>query len=136
MLTLLAAMTRDGTLLPTTELLDAPIERDGWRPRNYDGRYWGTITVRRAIEASRNIPAILLAERVGADGLQDFYERAGLSRATAWPSASLGAFPGTAVELAGAYTARVEAGSLASGVYLVRLDAAGQALTHRMTVVR
>ncbi|MBC14340.1 MAG: hypothetical protein CMM85_15410 [Rhodothermaceae bacterium] len=40
------------------------------------------------------------------------------------------------VRPAGAHTARVEAGSLASGVYLVRLDAAGQALTHRMTVVR
>ena len=40
------------------------------------------------------------------------------------------------VRPAGAHTARVEAGPLASGVYLVRLDAEGQALTHRMTVVR
>ena len=40
------------------------------------------------------------------------------------------------VRPAGAHTARVEAGPLASGVYLVRLDTEGQALTHRMTVVR
>ncbi len=103
-LTLLAAMTRDGRLLPTSTLNDAPIERNGWRPRNYDGRYQGRVTVRRAIESSRNIPAVLLAERVGPEGLQQFYTRVGLSEATAWPSAALGAFPGTTLEIAGAYT--------------------------------
>lgn len=103
-LTLLAAMTRDGRLLPTSTLIDAPIERNGWRPRNYDGRYQGKVTVRRAIETSRNIPAVRLAERVGAEGLQHFYTRVGLSQATAWPSAALGAFPGTTMEIAGAYT--------------------------------
>ncbi len=103
-LTLLAAMTRDGRLLPTSTLNDAPIERNGWRPRNYDGRYQGRVTVRRAIESSRNIPAVLLAERVGPEALQLFYQRVGLSKATAWPSAALGAFPGTTLEIAGAYT--------------------------------
>jgi penicillin-binding protein 1B len=103
-LTLLAAMTHDGRLLPTSPLNDAPIERNGWRPRNYDGRYQGRVTVRHAIESSRNIPAVLLAERVGPEGLQQFYQRVGLSQATAWPSAALGAFPGTTLEIAGAYT--------------------------------
>jgi len=40
------------------------------------------------------------------------------------------------VQPAGAHTARVDASRLASGVYLVRLDAAGQTLTHQLTVVR
>jgi penicillin-binding protein 1B len=105
----LAAMQADASLNGASLLDDAPISRsfDGqtWRPQNYDGRYLGPVTLREAIEQSRNIPAVLLAERVGRTSLREFLERAGLSRATALPSAALGAFPTNVVELAGAYAA-------------------------------
>jgi penicillin-binding protein 1B len=105
--TLLAGLDA-GLFTPATRLDDRPITRtfDGttWTPRNYDGRFVGDITVRRAIETSRNIPAVLMAEQVGPVRLQRFARGAGLSEATNLPSAALGGYPVTPLELAGAYT--------------------------------
>lgn len=106
-LTLLAAL--DGRVVTLSEvLLDAPITRKAgsrtWTPRNYGGGYVGPVTVRRAVELSRNVPAVLLSERVGLERLQRVWKELGLSGATAWPSAALGAFEVSPLELAGAYT--------------------------------
>jgi penicillin-binding protein 1B len=106
-LTMLKAF-EDGKVTPATRLDDSPITRriDGttWTPRNSDGRFLGEVTVRQAIEGSRNIPAVLLAEEVGATRLQRFYRDAGLAHATHLPSAALGSFAVTPMELVGAYT--------------------------------
>jgi len=105
--TLLAGLDA-GRFTPATVLDDHPITRrydaTTWTPRNYDGRFVGEITVRRAIETSRNVPAVHMAESVGPARLQRFVRRAGLSRATHLPSAALGGYPVTPLELAGAYT--------------------------------
>lgn len=107
-LTMLAAFDGDDRLSPAEILIDEPIERvaDGktWRPANYDGQYVGEITLRDAIAHSRNIPAVLLAERVGMSELQSRLQKLGLDGATRLPSAALGAFEATPIELAGAYT--------------------------------
>jgi len=106
-LTLLAGVELD-LFTPATVFDDQPLTRtfDGtrWTPRNYDGRFVGEITARRAIETSRNIPAVLMAEKVGATRLQRFYTEAGLPDATQLPSAALGGFLVTPLELAGSYT--------------------------------
>ncbi|MEZ4323052.1 MAG: transglycosylase domain-containing protein [Myxococcota bacterium] len=108
-LTLLAAFDRDSSLTPVSHILDEPITRriDGksWTPHNYDNTFMGEITLRKAIETSRNIPAVKLAEGVGPERLQAFYRSSGLSRATHLPSAALGGFETTPLELATAYTA-------------------------------
>lgn len=107
-LTLLAAFDQDPSLSPLDEITDEAITRrvDGkvWTPSNYDGRFVGEITLRQAIEKSRNIPAVKLAETVGAEELQRFYRDAGLSEATNLPSAALGGFSVTPLQMAGAYT--------------------------------
>jgi penicillin-binding protein 1B len=130
-LTALAAMNADASLTGATRFHDAPITRrfDGrtWRPSNYDGVYLGDIPLRQVIEQSRNVPSVLLAERVGRTPLRAFLEAAGLSRATALPSAALGAFPTTTVELAGAYAAFPNQGRY-NPPYLIEglADTAGQ----------
>jgi len=107
-LTLLAAI-QAGQATPSTLLDDSPITRrvqgTTWTPRNYDGVFLGQVTARQAIEGSRNIPAIHLAERVGYAELERYFERAGLDDATSWPSMALGSFDVTPMALAGAYTA-------------------------------
>ena len=107
-LTALVAFDRDPTLSPASLLEDQPIERvfDGktWRPKNYDGIYKGPVTIRETIVHSRNIPAVLLAEKVGFARLEQAWQDLGLSRATALPSAALGSFGATPLELASAYT--------------------------------
>jgi penicillin-binding protein 1B len=107
-LTALFALEADRELTLATPFEDAPIERtiDGkqWTPRNFDNTYQGTVTLRHVLEASRNVPAVLLAERVGASVLHDRLIEVGLTKATARPSAALGAFETTPWEMAGAYT--------------------------------
>ena len=123
-LTLLAALDDDRHLTPLTRFTDAPIERpepDGtdWTPKNYDGAYQGEVSLRRVIERSRNVPAVLLAEHVGLGPLRAFFYEAGLSRATGYPSAALGAFEATPLEVAGAYTA-FPGGGVVSSPWLVQ----------------
>ncbi|MEQ1507073.1 MAG: PBP1A family penicillin-binding protein [Myxococcota bacterium] len=107
-LTMLAAFDA-GDVNPATRLEDQPISRsvDGvtWTPKNYDNKFLGEVSVREAIEGSRNIPAIHLAETVGMGPLQRFYRQAGMSQATHLPSAALGSFAVTPIEMAGAYSA-------------------------------
>jgi penicillin-binding protein 1B len=106
-LTMLAAFEADETLSPALELDDSPLERvhDGttWTPRNYDDTFVGPLSLREAIARSRNIPAVLLAERVGLPALRDHLHALGLSGATDYPSVALGGFPASPLQLAGAY---------------------------------
>ena len=44
---------------PETVLNDTPISLGTIRPSNYDGTFWGPISIRQALIASRNIPAII-----------------------------------------------------------------------------
>lgn len=107
-LTTLFAFEEDNDLSPATPLDDHPIDRveDGkpWHPKNYDGVFLGPIPLRQALAQSRNIPAVLLSERVGMKNLEKKWKGLGLSDATAWKSSALGGFDATPTEVAGAYT--------------------------------
>ncbi|MAZ49216.1 MAG: hypothetical protein CME65_11695 [Halobacteriovoraceae bacterium] len=69
---------------PASVLLDSPAALGGvddglsWKPRNYDGKFKGTMTFRRALETSRNIPTIKLTQDVGVDKIINFVERLGI----------------------------------------------------------
>ncbi|MBX2799034.1 MAG: transglycosylase domain-containing protein [Myxococcales bacterium] len=106
-LTLVKALY-DGVVTPSTRLSDEPMTMDLgtelWSPKNYDGKFEGEVSLRRTIEASRNIPAVHLAEHVGMARLQRFYQATGLSESTGLPSAALGSFAASPLEMAGAYT--------------------------------
>lgn len=106
-LTLLFALEADPNLSPGLRLDDAPLSRthDGkvWTPENYSHNFVGPISLRRAIAQSRNIPAVLLSERVGLQTERDRLRALGLKRATDYPSVALGGFGATPLELAAAY---------------------------------
>ncbi|HEX8799657.1 MAG TPA: PBP1A family penicillin-binding protein [Terriglobales bacterium] len=60
----------DQGMTPDDTVLDAPVSFPGgpsgpYTPHNYDGKYEGVITFRRALAHSRNIPALKVTERVG-----------------------------------------------------------------------
>ncbi len=55
---------------PSSVILDAPVvleKADGelWRPENYDNAFSGEITLRRALEKSKNNPTIRIAKDIG-----------------------------------------------------------------------
>jgi penicillin-binding protein 1A len=68
---------------PFDTILDAPFTTisggQSYSPHNYDERYEGTITLRRALAGSRNVPAVKLAERVGISSVVDVARRFGIT---------------------------------------------------------
>jgi penicillin-binding protein 1A len=50
-----------------------------YSPRNYDEKFEGTITLRRALAGSRNVPAVKLAEKVGINSVVDMARRFGIT---------------------------------------------------------
>ncbi|QNG60914.1 penicillin-binding protein [Bacillus sp. PAMC26568] len=47
-----------GAIQPGSVLADVPINLNGWKPNNFDGRFHGFTSARFALEKSYNIPAI------------------------------------------------------------------------------
>ena len=68
-----AAAIEHGGWTPATIIVDSPISfpnpwnKTVWAPHNYDFAYWGPIPLRRAIENSRNIPAIKTLQAIGVE---------------------------------------------------------------------
>jgi penicillin-binding protein 1A len=52
-------------LTPQDTVVDHPVSFGSWTPHNYDGKFKGRISLLEAFADSRNIPAILIADRVG-----------------------------------------------------------------------
>ncbi|MBS0520682.1 MAG: penicillin-binding protein 1C [Proteobacteria bacterium] len=55
----------DRTLHPESLVEDVPVRFKDWLPRNFDRAHQGMVTVRRALQQSLNVPAVLALERVG-----------------------------------------------------------------------
>src|SRR4029077_20491340 len=68
---------------PDDTILDAPITFETgsgpYTPHNYDEKFEGTITLRRALAQSRNIPALRLADRIGIKTVIDYAHRFGVT---------------------------------------------------------
>ena len=50
-----------------------------YSPHNYDEKFEGTITLRRALAGSRNVPAVKLAEKIGINSVIDVTRRFGIT---------------------------------------------------------
>lgn len=116
-LTALAAKDVSPRVTAATLLQDSPItllfgkeEEETYSPRNYDGQFLGALTLRQALERSRNVPTVRIAITRTVSGstlLPAIVEMAkgfGInSRLRPLPSLALGAFEITPMELAAAY---------------------------------
>ena len=68
----------EGVIAPETIISDRPVNFGGYRPRNFDTTYQGDVSVRKALQMSLNVPAVLLLESVGPARLVQRFTRAGL----------------------------------------------------------
>jgi penicillin-binding protein 1C len=66
-----------GIAHPETLIEDKPINFAGYQPENFDREFHGTVSVRRALQLSLNVPAIELLEAVGPARLVARMRRAG-----------------------------------------------------------
>ena len=66
-----------GLAHPETLIEDRPVDFAGYAPGNFDREFRGTVSVRRALQLSLNVPAIELLEAVGPAWLVARMRRAG-----------------------------------------------------------
>ena len=106
-------------ITPASLLDDRPLAMatgDGalYRPRNYDEAFRGFVSVREALAASLNVPAVRVATMLGPDAVFDGLVRAGLrpARHAGWHghALALGSADATLLDLANAYRALANGG--------------------------
>lgn len=61
-----------GVVTPSTIVDDSKITIGDWTPKNSDNKFLGRITVRKALEMSRNIPVVRILDKLGVDKSFDF----------------------------------------------------------------
>ena len=59
----------DGLLHPETLIDDRPVRYGNYTPENFDLTFQGTVSVRRALQMSLNVPAIAVLSKVGVNRL-------------------------------------------------------------------
>ncbi len=66
-------------LTPATQILDEPINYNGFKPQNANGAFNGYVSARHALAHSLNIPAVKALEFVGLDKAKSSIERFGIN---------------------------------------------------------
>ena len=96
---------------PASVIVDAPASfpagagQPMYSPMNYDRQFEGPITLRRALEQSRNVPAVKLMDQLGPKQVIMFARRLGLeSPLPPYLPIALGAAEATLVEMTSAYS--------------------------------
>ena len=69
----------DGLIHPETLIDDKPARFGNYMPENFDLTFQGTVTVRRALQFSLNVPAIAVLDKVGVNRLNARLTQAGAS---------------------------------------------------------
>jgi penicillin-binding protein 1C len=67
----------DGLVHPETLIEDRPTRYGNYAPENFDQTFAGTVTVRRALQMSLNVPAVAILDKVGASRLTTRLAQAG-----------------------------------------------------------
>jgi penicillin-binding protein 1A len=100
----------DRGFTPASILIDEPVSYTTgngqiYSPHNYDHKFEGAITLRRAIEDSRNIPAIKMMDALGPKNVVATAKRFGFEEEfPPYLPIALGAGDGTLLEVTSAYT--------------------------------
>jgi penicillin-binding protein 1A len=94
---------------PNDTILDEPVTFETasgpYSPHNFDEKFEGVITLRRALAQSRNIPALKLANKVGIKSVIDYAERFGITaKLPPYLPVALGSAEITLMEQAAAYS--------------------------------
>ena len=104
-----AAIDRGYT--PTSVIVDEPVSympgpgQPPYQPKNYDGKYEGGVTLRRALEDSRNVPAVKMMEALTPQQVISYARRFGIeAKLEPYLSLALGAADLTLLDMTSAYS--------------------------------
>ena len=117
-----------GVVDPDTKIKDSKVEiQDGidmiWTPKNFDGKFWGTLSIREALTYSRNIPAVKVAKTVGIEKIVKTAKECGIE-STLEPnlSVALGSNAITPLEAAASYATFARGGIYIKPVLIRRIE--------------
>lgn len=123
---------------PATVINDAPIVIDAaltgsqtWEPKNYDNKYDGPITLRQALQRSKNMVSIRILQAIGPKYVQNYIGRFGFDpdKHPAYLPMALGAGSVTPWQMLGAYSVFANGGFKVNPYFIARItDSTGQIL--------
>jgi len=125
-------------LTPDSVMRDAPLNINGWRPKNYRGEYRGAITLRRALAESVNTVAVRAMMKAGRWRVTRAARRLGIeSDIHNNLSLALGTAEVTLLELVSAYAPFANGGYIAAPYIVKRIRTArGKTVYRRRTIGR
>jgi penicillin-binding protein 1A len=124
-------------LSPTAQMSDGPIQRGEvrgapyWTPGNSDGTFKGMMPVEEGLIQSRNTVTVRVGEMAGLSEVARVAEAVGIEKMPLRPSAYLGAFESTLLQLTTAYTVFPNAGRLRKPYLIERIEDAGGNVLYR-----
>jgi penicillin-binding protein 1A len=135
-----AVIDRGGS--PDDTILDEPVTFETgsgpYTPHNYEEKFEGIITLRRALAQSLNIPALKLASKVGIKTVIDYAERFGITaKLPPYLPVALGAAEITLMEQTSAYSVFPNDGVRVTPRYITRVtDYEGRVLEENYPEVK
>ncbi|RPJ71826.1 MAG: PBP1A family penicillin-binding protein [Acidobacteria bacterium] len=118
----------DRGLTPASPVLDAPVSfpsgpgQPPYSPSNYDRKFEGVITLRRALEQSRNVPAVRTMDLVGPKHVVEYARRFGFhGPMEPYLSLALGAAEASLMETVAAYSVFPNQGVLMRPFQILRV---------------
>lgn len=136
------ASALDKGYTPASILLDSPLafEWGGkvWRPKNFDGRFSGPITVRTALANSVNVVTVKLAQSLGVEYIHEYARRLGItSPLNDDLSVALGSSSLSLLEITKAYGVFANGGRALKPIFVKKvLDRDGNVLEENLPPLR
>jgi penicillin-binding protein 1A len=122
------AAALDKGYTPTTVLIDSPLvfkiksDKEFWEPRNYDLQFKGPITMRNALNSSRNIITIKIMQDIGIDYAISYARALGISSPLSRDlSLALGSSGVSLLEITRAYASFANQGFKVEPVFITRV---------------
>jgi penicillin-binding protein 1A len=113
---------------------DEAVDIDGWKPTNFGGRSYGTLTLAEALAHSVNTITANLAQEVGISTVVDAAARCGIqSPLEQNASLALGTSEVTPIELTTAYAVFANGGTAVSPYFVTEVDGAGGKVLYKRT---
>ncbi len=118
----------DKGFTPATVIMDTPIVFEDkanalqWRPRNYDERFGGPTTVRKALAKSRNVVTIKILKKIGVGYCIDYARKLGITTPLAHDlSLALGSSAVTLYDLTSVYSVFANQGKKARPIFITKI---------------
>ena len=73
-----APAINEDIVAPATQILDEPINIDGYSPKNVGGNYNGYVSVRECLSRSLNVPTIKIGSYVGLEKMKNYISKLGI----------------------------------------------------------